>query len=172
MIENEVVRKSHLQIGEYSGKLIIVCDSPLMTLYLKQKYHLPLYLKWWYGFRTILHTLGLFRFDPETIPTSATYVPKPALAKWQNIGEDLGNKMAIKIKTFFVAIAFIIVSYLILYYPMLLLLKFNTKQTVSDVKLTLFEKIVPTLISLLVVTMSIGFRIYMQKVSAERNPKN
>lgn len=46
---------------------------------------------------------------------------------WHNLGEDLDTKMAIRIKTFFVAVIFIVVCYLILYYPILFSLRTHIK---------------------------------------------
>ena len=81
--------------------------------------------------------------------------------------------MAIRIKTFFVAIFFLILSYLILYYPILLTLQARYhEQYISQVKLNLIEKLVPIITSLLMVTLSILYRVYMQKLAEKRNPKN
>lgn len=92
---------------------------------------------------------------------------------WQNLGEQLGNKMAIRIKTFFVAIFFIIMCYIILYYPMVFSLKAHIKSETSRfVKLNTFEKILPNITSFALVALSIYFRIYMDRLSEQRNPKN
>lgn len=81
---------------------------------------------------------------------------------WHNIGEQFGMKMAIRIKTFFVAVIFIIICYLVLYYPMLFSLKTHIKvETTTFVNLTTFEKILPNLTSLALVAISIYFKNYM-----------
>ena len=81
--------------------------------------------------------------------------------------------MAIRIKTFFVSILFIILCYLILYYPILLILRSHSqKQTADVVQLSPFEKFIPFACSILIVALSIGYRIYMGKLANERNPKN
>lgn len=81
--------------------------------------------------------------------------------------------MAIRIKTFFVAIFFMAICYIILYYPMVFSLKTHTKaETQRFVKLNTFEKILPNLTALALVGLSIYFRIYMDKLSEQRNPKD
>jgi len=58
---------------------------------------------------------------------------------WENLGEQLGAKMAIRIKTFFVAIIFIAICYIILYYPMVFSLETNAEtKTDKSIKLTAF----------------------------------
>lgn len=81
--------------------------------------------------------------------------------------------MAIRIKTFFVAAFFILVCYVVLYYPMVFSLKAHIKQeTAKYVRLNTFEKVLPNLTSFALVGISIYFRIYMDKLSEQRNPKN
>lgn len=82
-------------------------------------------------------------------------------------------KMAIRIKTFFVAIIFIIFCYIILYYPMMFSLRTHIKvETKKFVRLNTFEKILPNLTAFALVALSIFFRIYMDKLSEQRNPKD
>ena len=86
---------------------------------------------------------------------------------------NLGNKMAIRIKTFLVAIFFLVICYLVLYFPMLFTLRTHSeKETQNFVQLNTLEKIIPVIASLLFVSMSIGYRLYMEKLSEKRNPKN
>ena len=91
--------------------------------------------KWWYGFRTLLNDIGLVSFDSNSMGVSSAKIPKFSEIKWENIGEDLGNKMAIRIKTFLVAIFFLVICYVVLYFPMLFTLKAHSEQTQNFVKL-------------------------------------
>ena len=92
---------------------------------------MPWRLTWWYGFRTLLNDIGLFKFDSSKMGVSSAKIPKFSTIKWENIGEDLDKKMAIRIKTFIVSIVFILLCYLILYYPILFILRTHSQQTVQ-----------------------------------------
>lgn len=78
--------------------------------------------------------------------------------------------MASRIKAFFVCFIFIGICYVVLYYPMLFSL--NADSAKQSGNLTIFEKFLPELISLFLVAISIGFRLYLNKLSSERNPKD
>ena len=134
---------------------------------------MPWRLKWWYGFRTLLNDWNIISFDKDKMRVSSAKIPVIESLRWENIGEDLDNKMAARIKTFLVAILFLLLCYIILYYPMLIALKARYKQEYfNEVKLTLLEKLVPLIASLLLVTLSIVYRLYMSDLGEKRNPKN
>lgn len=74
--------------------------------------------------------------------------------------------MAIRIKTYFVAMFFIVICYIILYYPMLFSLRTHTKvETQRFVKLNTFEKILPNLTAIVLFGLSTYYRIYMDRLS-------
>lgn len=82
-------------------------------------YRIPMYKKWYFGIRSLLNELHIYPFDDKSMRISAYEVGLGSGIMWENLGEQLGSKMAIRIKTFFVAIVFIAICYIILYYPML-----------------------------------------------------
>lgn len=129
--------------------------------------------KWWYGCRSLLHEYGIYDFDETSIKMATYEIGLGSDILWQNLGEQLGVKMAIRIKTFFVAVLFIVICYLVLYYPMVFSLKAHIKSETSRfVHLNTFEKILPNITSLALVALSIYFRIYMDRLSEQRNPKD
>lgn len=59
---------------------------------------------------------------------SSAKIPKVADIKWENIGEDLGAKMAARIKTVIVAFIFLGLCYALLFFPMIMTLKIESKE--------------------------------------------
>lgn len=85
----------------------------------------------------------------------------------------MGLKMATRIKTFVVAVVLILICYFILVYPILFVMRTHIKsETKRFTKLNTFEKILPDILALVQVSIAISFRIYMTKLSDERNPKD
>ena len=78
--------------------------------------------------------------------------------------------MASRIKAFFVCFVFITICYIILYYPMLFALEAHSYE--ENQALTIFLKILPNIISIFLVILSILFRMYLTKLSGQRNPKD
>ncbi len=79
--------------------------------------------------------------------------------------------MATKILSLATAIFFIILCYIILYFP----IKFSfqaKKEDANDNDLTILQKIIPVITSLVLVAMSILFRVYMTYLASKRNPKD
>jgi hypothetical protein len=78
--------------------------------------------------------------------------------------------MKSKISTFAVCIVLIAMCYALFYYP----LKFSLKTHSSNIgsaHLTLAEKFLPLLIALVMMAMSVGFRMYMEVLAERRYPK-
>jgi hypothetical protein len=78
--------------------------------------------------------------------------------------------MRSKITTFAICIILIVLCYGLFYYP----LKFSLSShsaSVHSAHLTLAEKFLPALIALLMMAMSVGFRMYMEVLASRRNPK-
>lgn len=89
------------------------------------------------------------------------------------MGEGIGLRSASRFKTFIVATIFIVICYIILYYPILFSMKTHVKEeTQIFVHLNTFEKILPNITSLILVFLSIYFRSYMEKLGEERSPKD
>ena len=78
--------------------------------------------------------------------------------------------MSIKIKTFFISILFLVLCYIILYYPILFSLRTHVKAQTNQ--LNTFEKILPNLTALGLAALSVYFRVYMERISEQRNPKD
>jgi hypothetical protein len=76
--------------------------------------------------------------------------------------------MAGKIKSFFIALGLIIICYLFLEEP----IKFSLHSHSTNAHLTTFQKILPILISFILVAISIVYRNYMVEISNNRHPLN
>lgn len=170
---HSIVIEEKGKFHQFNNKVMVMFEDLEACKNVNRIYKINLLEKWWFGVRTLLSEFKIKDFSNSDIRLATYQIGLGSDVIWENLGEKLGVKMAIRIKTFFVALVFIVICYIILYYPMVFSLKAHIKaETKRYVHLNTWEKILPNLTAFALVALSIYFRVYMDKLSEERNPKD
>lgn len=144
-------------------KAIVVFRDRTLMLQILNKFQLGEYISWKYGF------LAFFQ-KKVTGEIFASHIPDIQETLWKNLGENHTSKMKSKITTFITCILLIVLCYALFYYPLKFSLSSHS-ETVHTAHMTLAQKFLPGIIALIMMGISILFRMYMEVLAERRHPK-
>jgi hypothetical protein len=129
------------------------------------RFHLGEYNSWKFGF--------LAFFQKKVVgEIFVSHMPDIQETLWRNLGENHTAKMKSKITTFITCIVLIVLCYVLFYYPLKFSLASHSSEAIHpNAHLTLAEKFLPNVIALLMMAISVGFRMYMEVLGEQRHPK-